>query len=442
VRTDVVLEFPRAHPTGTVALRGATVITMKGDEVIRDAVVIVTDNRIASIGPSATTQIPAGTRTIDVAGKYIVPGFVDTHAHWEFRTHDVLEPHNWSLLANLAYGVTAGLDVQTSTNDYFAYQDLVETGQALGQRAFMTGPGVFVRNDFRNYEEVEAYLQRYKEHYRTPNIKSYMVGNRQQRQWVVQAAKKLGLMPTTEGGSDTKLDITHAIDGFHGNEHTIPVTPLYRDVVELFAQTKTAYTPTLLVSYGGPIADEFFFSRENPHDDAKLNRFYPHNWLDELTRRRARWVREDEFNFPAVAASAAKIQRAGGLIGVGGHGELQGLGYHWEMWALAMGGMTAQEILRAATIDGAKIIGFEQDLGSLETGKLADLVVLDRNPLENIRNTNSVRYVMKNGELYEGDTLTQIWPQRKELPRLWWWNDGPPRRQATENGSAPAPTRR
>ena len=69
---------------------------------------------------------------IDVRGKFIVPGFVDTHAHWEFRTHDVLEPQNWSLIANLAYGVTAGLDVQTSTNDYFAYQDLVETGQSLG----------------------------------------------------------------------------------------------------------------------------------------------------------------------------------------------------------------------------------------------------------------------------------------------------------------------
>ena len=190
--------------------------------------IVVTDNRITAIGPSGSVTVPQGAREFDFAGKYIVPGFVDTHAHWEFRTHDVLEPHNWSLLANLAYGVTAGLDVQTSTNDYFAYQDLIEIGAAIGERAFMIGPGVFSRNDFRTYEEVEAYLQRYKEHYRTPNIKSYMVGNRQQRQWVVMATKKLGLMPTTEGGSDMKLDMTHAIDGFHGNEHTLPVVPLYR----------------------------------------------------------------------------------------------------------------------------------------------------------------------------------------------------------------------
>ena len=437
-RFDVNIEFPRAKPTGSVVLKNATVITMKGEEVLQRADILVTDNRIAAIGAAGSITAPRGAREFDMSGKFILPGFVDTHAHWEFRTHDVLEPHNWSLLANLAYGVTAGLDVQTSTNDYFAYQDLVEIGAAVGQRAFMTGPGVFSRNDFKSYEEVEAYLQRYKEHYRTPNIKSYMVGNRQQRQWVVMASKKLGLMPTTEGGSDMKMDITHAIDGFHGNEHTLPVTPLYDDVVQLFAKTRTAYTPTLLVAYGGPIADEYWFSRENVHDDVKLNRFYPHNWLDQLTRRRSRWVKEDEFIFPKVAEGAARIQRAGGLVGVGGHGELQGLGYHWEMWGLAMGGMTPREILRAATIDGARIIGFDQDLGTIEVGKLADLSVLDRNPLENIRNTNSVRFVMKNGELYEADTLTQIWPVRKELPALWWWKDGPPKRVTSDKNSGPA----
>ena len=159
---------------------------------------------------------------------------------------------------------------------------------------------------------------------------------------------------------------------------------------------------------------------EEVHDDPKLQRFYPHNVLDDITRRRGIWVRDDEYSINLAAASAAKIQRAGGLVGVGGHGQLQGLGFHWEMWALAMGGMTPREVLQAATIDGARIIGFDQDLGSLEAGKLADLVVLDRNPLENIRHTNTVRWVMKNGELYEADTLTQVWPARKPLPKFWW----------------------
>jgi len=214
----------------------------------------------------------------------------------------------------------------------------------------------------------------------------------------------------------------------HGNEHTLPVVPLYKDVVELFAQTRTAYTPTLLVQYGGPGAKEFFFSRFEVHDDAKLNRFYPHNRLDEMTQRRGSWARDEEFSFDEAASEAAKIQRAGGLVGVGGHGELQGLGYHWEMWALGMGSMTPREVLQAATIDGAKIIGFDEDLGSIEVGKLADLVVLNANPLDDIRNTNTIRYVMKNGELYDGDTLDQVWPVERPLPRFWWWDAQVPKR--------------
>ncbi|MGH9814390.1 MAG: amidohydrolase family protein, partial [Candidatus Acidiferrales bacterium] len=110
---------------------------------------------------------------------------------------------------------------------------------------------------------------------------------------------------------------------------------------------------------------------------------------------------------------------------IGSHGQLQGLGYHWELWSLAEGGLTPLEALRAATLHGAEIIGYAQDLGSLEPGKLADLIVLDRNPLEDIHNTNSVRYTMINGELFEAETLKQVWPVEKELAPLWWWNSGP-----------------
>ncbi len=78
-----------------------------------------------------------------------------------------------------------------------------------------------------------------------------------------------------------------------------------------------------------------------------------------------------------------------------------------------------------ATLHGAKIIGLSQDLGSIEPGKMADLVVLNKNPLEDIRNTNSVRYVMKNGELFNGDTLDQIWPKEEKLKPLWWWDADP-----------------
>ncbi len=428
---DVVI--PRSTPSGSMLLAGANIIAMSGattdemNSVLENQDLLITDNRIAAIGDSGSLELPTGTEVVDVAGKYIVPGFIDTHAHWEFRTDDVLEPQNWTLTASLAYGVTAGLDVQTSYKDYLAYRDFVETGQSVGQRAFMTARGIFGNNDFQSYDATLSYLRRYKEHYHTHNIKSYMVGNRKQRQWIVLASKALGLMPTTEGAANQKMNITHAIDGMHGNEHTLPDSPLFKDVVELYARTRTAYTPTLLVQYNAPSVTEYFFTRTEVHDNPKMQRFYPHNRLDEMTERRPGWQRDSEFQFRQGAAQAAKIQRAGGLVGVGGHGELQGMGYHWEMWAYEMGGMTPVEVLRAATIDGAKIIGIEQDLGSIETGKLADMVILDANPLANIRNTIGISQVVQNGRLYDGDTLDQVWPTRKPLAPFWWWSADDPR---------------
>jgi len=168
---------------------------------------------------------------------------------------------------------------------------------------------------------------------------------------------------------------------------------------------------------------EYFFTRYEIHDDPKLGRFYPHNRLDELTRRRPSWVRDDEFRFKEGAAAAAAIQRAGGLVGVGGHAEVQGLSFHWEMWAYAMGGMTSAEILRAATIDAAHIIGAPSDLGSIEVGKLADLVILHSNPMEDIRNTIDIDKVVQNGRLFDGQTLEQLWPEQIPFRTSWWQTD-------------------
>jgi imidazolonepropionase-like amidohydrolase/Tol biopolymer transport system component len=421
-RVEVRVEAPRPAPEGVLVLRGARVVTLRGDEVLNGADVVVRGSRIESVGPRG--RAPEGARVIDVRGKTIVPGFVDTHAHWFEIRRGILDVDNWSFLANLAYGVTAGLDVQTSTNDMFAYQDMVDAGEVLGPRAYSTGPGIFSDNRFDSLEQVKSVLSRYKEHYRTRNLKSYIVGNRRQRQLVVQAAKELEMMPTTEGALDLKLDLTHVLDGFSGNEHSFPIVPLYKDVVELVARSGTSYTPTLLVAYGGPFAENYYYTSTEVHDDEKLNRFLPHNLIDSNTQRRP-WFREEEHVFQKTAAQAAKIVRAGGRVGVGSHGQLQGLGYHWEMWSLASGGLTPMETLRAATLHGAEILGLAQDLGSIEPGKLADLVVLDGNPLVDIHETNTVRYVVKNGEVFEGSTLDRIWPSEKKLRPLWWWTSSP-----------------
>ncbi|HWZ31391.1 MAG TPA: amidohydrolase family protein [Bryobacteraceae bacterium] len=421
---EVGIEQPRHKAAGTVVLRGAKIITMKGEEVIPDGDIVITDNRIAAVGRRGSVTVPAGAKIIDVKGATIMPGIVDVHAHWIEIARGELDPQSWVFMANLAYGVTSGRDPQTSTNDVFAYQDLIDMGEMLGPRAFNTGPGIFSATDFQSLDEARNVVARYKKYYRTNTVKSYMVGNRKQRQWMVMACKENGIMPTTEGGLDLKLDLTHALDGFSGNEHALPIVPLYKDVVEIFARSGISYTPTLLVAYGGPWAENYFYETTTVHDDSKLRRFIPHDVIDERAKRRP-WFSEEEQVFPKLAAQAAKIAHAGGRVCIGGHGQLQGIQCHWEMWALKTGGMTNHEVLRSATIYGAQAIGYAQDLGSLEPGKLADLLVLNKDPLENIRNTNTIRYVMKNGDMWEGDTLNQVWPVEKKLAEPWWWKDQP-----------------
>ena len=366
-RVDVMIRVARDVPKGSVVLRGARVVTMKGDEVLEHGEVVVTDNRIACVGASGSCTIPAGATVLDETGKTIIPGLVDTHAHpwpaWGLHQTQV-----WRYLANLAYGVTTTRDPQTATTDVLTYADQVETGDLMGPRIFHTGPGVFWDEDFQSLDDARNALKRYSDFYGVHTIKEYMTGNRKQRQWVIMAAQELHLMPTTEGGLDFKMNLTEALDGYPGHEHSYPIMPLYRDAVQFIAQSQINYNPTLLVNYGGPFGEDYFFEHVNIHDDPKLRRFMPHDILDEDGLRRRGWFRDDQYVFNRIAASAAAIVRAGGHVGMGCHGEFEGMGCHWEMAALASGGMTPLEVLRASTYDGAWAIGFEQDLGSLEAG--------------------------------------------------------------------------
>lgn len=422
---EIKVNYKRATPKGTVLLKGGRIITMNGNQVIEKGDVLVVNNRITQVGASGSFKVPSRAKVIDVSGKTITPGFIDTHAHmwpnWGIHKNQV-----WIYSANLAYGVTTTRDPQTATTDVLTYADMVDAGMMHGPRVYSTGPGVgFWAYNITSLNHAKDVLKQYSKYYNTKTIKMYLTGNRQHRQWIIMAAKELKLMPTTEGALDFKLNMTQLLDGYPGHEHSYPIAPIYKDVIESTAQSQMAVTPTLLVSYGGPWAENYFYSRENPYHDKKMQYFTPYRELASKSRRRPGWFMDEEHVFQKHAVFMKDLVEANGLAGVGSHGQLQGLGFHWELWSMASGGMKNLDAIKAATILGAKSLGLDTDLGSIEIGKLADLIIMDKNPLDNLRNTNTIRYVMKDGVLYNGNTLDEIAPKKKKAPVFHWQTKKP-----------------
>lgn len=422
VRT-LTIEVPRLVGEEVVAFTNARIVPVEGDPIPRGTLV-VRGRRIEALG--ADLVPPAGARVIDVGGRTVLPGLVDVHAHLHYASGDVLPEQEWRHLVNLAYGVTTVFDPSAATDLVFGQAELVEAGRMAGPRVHSTGFILYgalstLGTRLASYEQAEAAVRRLAG-VGAIGVKSYQQAHRTHRQWLVEACRALGLLDVPEGGGDLLQNLGMILDGHSSIEHSLPVAPIYDDVVQLWSRSGTVYTPTLLVAYGGPFGELETFARERVWDDPRLGRFTPPDVLTARAYRLDPVITDTrELHHRRVAQEAARLRRAGVTVTLGGHGQLQGLGPHWELELLGgEGAMTPAEALEAATLAGARHLGLDRDLGSLVPGKVADLFVVDGDPLADLRAAREVVWVMKDGVLYDAATMDRITPQpAKRAPLIW-----------------------
>lgn len=418
---DISFTQASAAPTGRTAFTGARIVTMKGDEVIEDGVIVLNGNRIEAVGPRASVAIPAGAKTIDASGKTIIPGLIDVHWHGSMGADQLIPQQSWVNYAALAFGVTTIHDPSNDSGEIFAHSELEKAGEVVGPRIFSTGTILYGAKapftaEIDSLDDARSTLRRMKA-IGAFSVKSYNQPRREQRQQILAAARELRVMVVPEGGSLFEHDMTMVVDGHTGVEHSIPVAQIYDDVRQLWPATKVGYTPTLIVAYGGTFGENYWYEHTDVWADERLSNFVPRRVLDSRSRRRIK-MPDEEYNHVNIAKVAKELNDLGVSVQLGAHGQRESLGAHWELWMFAQGGMTPLQALRAGTLNGAQYLGMDKDIGSLEPGKLADLVVLDANPLENIRNSASIKYTVANGRVFDAMTMTEV---GKATPKPFWF---------------------
>jgi imidazolonepropionase-like amidohydrolase/Tol biopolymer transport system component len=419
---DIALKLKTDVPDGKIAFKNARIITMKGDEVIENGTIVIDQNKIVAIGRS-DLPVPTDAKVYDLSGKTIMPGIVDVHGHLHTSPDGISPQQDWSYYANLAFGVTTAHDPSSNTEMVFSQSEMLKAGNMVGPRMYSTGTILYgADGDFKavinSLDDARSHLRRLKA-VGAFSVKSYNQPRREQRQEVIEAARELQMEVVPEGGSTFFTNMNMILDGHTGIEHNIPVWPVYKDVKALWNDSRSGYTPTLIVAYGVQSGENFWYDRTDVWKNERLLNFTPQAIVDARSRRRTTSEYGD-YGHIEVSRYVKQIADGGTKVNLGSHGQLQGLGAHWELWMLAQGGMTPLQAIRCATINGASYLGMEKEIGSLETGKLADLIVLNDNPLADIRNSEKIKYVMVNGRLYDAESMNEI--GNREKPRLpFWW---------------------
>lgn len=439
VGLNIAFKQPKFVPKGKVAFVGGKIVTMKETpshntigfdpkgadkptfakwtdpeaaiEVIAEGIVLVDGDRITAVGPRDKVQVPSDAFVVDCNGMVLSPGLIDVHAHGGQGQAGITPQQNWGQYANLAFGVTTIHDPSNDTEEIFAASELQKAGMIVSPRTFSTGTILYgatgsFKAEINSLDDAFFHLRRMKA-VGAFSVKSYNQPRRDQRQQVIEAARQLGMMVVPEGGSLLEHNLTMVVDGHTGVEHSLPCENIYQDITQLWGASKTGYTPTLVVGYGGIAGENYWYDHTNVWENKKLLTFVPRQIVEPRSRRREH-APDSDYNTLRSAKICKDLNDAGITVHLGAHGQMAGLGSQWELWMLGQSGMSNIQAMRCATLQGARYLGLDKDLGSLEVGKLADLAIYAKDWTANLRDSDSVKYVMVGGRLFNAETMDEI----------------------------------
>lgn len=396
----------KQHTPQEMVYEHARIVTINNNQVIEDGYVVVSEGKIKDVGKMADLESNNQRLKINCSGRTVIPGLIDVHAHFHYSGNNVFTDIKPDYIANLAYGVTTIFDPAAYSNTAFSLAELVESGSVLGPRVFSSGASVLSNKNNWGHVQIDSLADAVKVVQQLKQsgaimIKSYTQPLRDQKQWLIEAAKFYDIGVTLESSYDQMNYYTGMLDGHNAIEHNPLYMPIYKDVINYYAKTGVQITTTFGIFNIGSV----FFDNERYKPDDKLTRFISSKRLKKYGSGIKKYK---DLNYLKTAQDLKKVTEAGGLISLGSHGEMAGMGMHWEMWLLGNAGWTPSQILEAATINSAKKIGVSNDLGSIKTGKIADFLILNSNPLDNIRNTTDLKYVVKEGVVYDANTMKRI----------------------------------
>ncbi|MBV9927215.1 MAG: amidohydrolase family protein [Acidobacteria bacterium] len=405
---------------GALVITNANLIDGTGRAPLRDAVVVIENGRITAVGPRASVKIPKGARLFDAQGRYVLPGLWEMHAHFE--------QVEWGPVY-LAAGVTTVRDVGNEFEFMTAVRDAIKAGRGLGPRILLAGivdgdsPSALGVIRANTPEEARAVVRRYHDA-GFQQIKIYSSIKPDILKEIAAEAHRLGMTVTghVPNGMNAIQAVEAGMDQINHIQYLTPVllpkdykpqsgvvpkvdfdSPEAKEALRFFKAHDTVFDPTLVVFEWLLHPSDVPFSQFEP-GAAKLPRelYAPINNTG-VPPARAPYARELNDLFLKITG---ELHRNGLRVVAGTDQVVPGHSVRREIELYVQAGFTPLEAIQAATIVPARVMGMDKDLGTVEVGKVADIIIVEGNPLERIGNLRNTKFVVTEGKLYD---CAQLW---------------------------------